>query len=373
MFLFRNIEIPKNGYFIILVFAFVVNSSLLLVEVMMGLDFSLHDDSREYVELAGEIIATGSWLQNLMPENGFPFIVASSIYLFNSLMPVMGLVFILGALIPLSIARLLKVTYPETAPISIMLVGFVVGLMPYVSHLSLFLLKDVVFIWLSIEFFVAVRKESYVAIVVFAVLMVWIRNYIGAFNIILGFCLICSNLVTSRMLIFVGSAGSLVMLYMTGLLDKILQELIVRGDKVYVGREFFSDLLTLRIDGYVDLFYSLFISPFKNLVLPNAFLVENKYELLYSINTSLMQVILILFLCGLFLSKLKVSREDCGLLIVVFSGFWFIDVAHPDYGAAVRYREFYLLLLVSYMTMKLSDGCLQATAVGKLLNKKVTF
>jgi hypothetical protein len=114
-------------------------------------------------------------------------------------------------------------------------------------------------------------------------------------------------------------------------------------------------LLTLNIDNYQDVFFSIFISPIKNVVLPNIFLVENKFELLYSINASLMQIISIIFLYGALSLRINFKKEDAYFLLVIFTGFWFIDIGHPHYGAAVRYREIYFLMLVSYMVLKISN------------------
>ena len=314
----------------------------------------IHDDSRRYLELAQSIIMKGDWLAKLLPGEGFGFLVASSQYLFDSIIPIMGLIFLLGTLVPLSAIRLMKAVFPESEPRSLMFVGAVIACAPYLSHLSLFLLKEAVFIWLSFEFFTAVWRKNFLLIIVLSILMVWVRDYLGFFNCILGALLIFSQLVVIRMQVIL-YVTVLVLSYVTGLMDMILHVLITRGDNIYFGRVFFPDLFTLKINNYQDVFFSIFISPIKNVVLPNIFLVENKFELLYSINTSLMQILSIIFLYGTFASRIKFRREDIYLLLVIFAGFWFIDIAHPDYGASVRYRETYFLIFVSYMVLKISN------------------
>jgi hypothetical protein len=347
-------KLDRRSYFILFLFSALVNLSLLILERLMGFEFSLHDDTRHYIEIAQYIIAEDDWLARLRPNHGFRFLVASSQYLFNSMMPIMGLIFLLGTLVPLSAVRLMKAVFPKSMPGNLMFVGAAIACMPYLSHLSLYLLKDVIFIWLSFEFFTAVWKKNILLSIVLGILMVWLRTYLGFFNCILGTLLIFSQLVVIRTQIILYVTG-LVLLYVTGLMDMMLHMLIIKGDRIYIGRAFFPDLLTLNIDNYRDVFFSMFISPIKNIVLPNIFLVENKFELLYSINTSLMQIISIVFLYGIFSSRINFKKEDIYLLLVIFTGFWFIDIAHPNYGAAVRYRETYFLIFVSYMVLKISN------------------
>jgi hypothetical protein len=347
-------KLDRRSYFILFLFSALVNLSLLIFERLMGIGFMLHDDTRHYLELAQFIIIEGDWYARLLPGKGFHFLVASSQYLFDSIIPIMGLIFLLGTLVPLSAIRLMKAVFPESRPGNLMFLGAAIACMPYLSHLSLYLLKDAIFIWLSFEFFTAVWKKNLLLVIVLGILMVWLRTYFGFFNCILGTLLIFSQLVVIRTQIILYVTG-LVILYVTGLMDTIMHVLITKGDKIYIGRVFFPDLLTLNIDNYHDIFISIFISPIKNVVLPNIFLVENKFELLYSINTSLMQIISIVFLYGIFSSRINFKKEDIYLLLVIFTGFWFIDIAHPNYGAAVRYRETYFLIFVSYMVLKISN------------------
>jgi len=347
-------KLDRRSYFILFLFSALVNLSLLIFERLMSIEFMIHDDSREYLELAQSIIMKGDWLAIFLEAGIFPFLVAFSQYLFDSITLIMGLIFLLGTLVPLSAVRLMKAVFPESEPRSLMFVGAVIACAPYLSHLSLFLLKDAIFIWLSFEFFTAVWRKNFLLFIVLSILMVLLRDYLGFFNCILGALLIFSRLVVIRTQVIL-YVIMLVLSYVTGLMDMILHMLIIRGDKIYIGRVFFPDLFTFKIDNYQDVFFSIFISPIKNVVLPNIFLVENKFELLYSINTSLMQILSIIFLYGVFASRINFRREDIYLLLVIFAAFWFIDIAHPNYGAAVRYRETYFLIFVSYMVLKISN------------------
>lgn len=346
-----NLGVENKQYFFLFTFGLLVNVCAFVMQRLIGFEYILHDDTQEYIALAKEVLDTASYdvsfiIYDYFELNRlFQFLTYVSLRLFDSLYPLTLFNIVLGSFLPIALIRLALTVGIELNNRHTILLGMTLSLLPYTTHLSVNLLKEVLFIVLSIEFLIRVSRKEYATALLFLILLLWTRNSLAYFipmaYIAVGLYMMKPNVINT---VLYGVVGVSI------ILNTRIMDIFERSANLSLGgREFFSNLPLVRVTNAPDLILSFITSPLKNIFLPNIFTVQNMTEFMYVTHATLFQIIFFIFFAFAIKNKITWSKGVITLLLFSMLCMWFIDVVLPNWGANMRYREVFLLILETMM------------------------
>ena len=356
----------NKQYLYIFVFGLVVNLCAFVLQRWIGFEYVLHDDSYEYIEYAQNFLDSGFelkaffWLNKL-----FPFLVYLSLYLSGSVYLITVLNLIIGSFLPIALIRLALAVKIKIGDRSVLILGGVLSLLPYTTHLSVNLLKEVLFILLTVEFLIRVIKKEYLVTLILLILLLWTRNSLAYFMPVAYLAVLLYLIKPTVITTALYGLLAIVVVLNTPILDIFERSAFLSLE----GRDFFSNLPLVRVTNGYELVLSFVTSPLKNIFLPNIFTTNNATELMYAMHSTVFQITVFLFFAFVITNKISWSNEMVKLMLFSLICMWFIDVVLPNWGANMRYREAFLLILETMMLATILEIVQRKTYVSAQVKK----
>lgn len=336
-------------YSLVFCIALIVHLCVLLIERALGIGLFFHIDSSYYVFQAQTLIDSGFSLSlvitHLINNGSYVVLCAFLIKATGNLEAIVLVNLLIGSLVPVSMMRFVRTFLGDDRNHALLAVGLVTALLPYLSHLSVHILKDVLFIELTLEFFIAYKRRRILLLLLLFFLSFSVRNYLTLFNASLVAIFMFDKKIRLYNIFSAIVFYSIMVacLSLSGLLGIFLE----RSEIYFEGRSFFYGLPPLRPTGSVEFYFQGLLAPLKGILLPNVLFAQSFSELMYIAHVTLMQVLFVLFMVGVLRKKFALKYSEKRVLFLCFTGFWFIEMTTPGYGPLVRYREFYVLILIA--------------------------
>lgn len=317
---------------------------LLVVERIVGIGTFFHVDSQYYFDQAQALWLGGYDLQelwHLATTNGYVILVSlffpldiptAGPIVLNLLLSVTGLVLLYRIALRLIPQCNLRAAFWAVLTLAVL---------PYHAHLSIHLLKDTTFIFLSILLLWSWLGHRVVLVVLTALALFSVRSQLAMMELLV---LMAASILRVRF-----SWTKLTLFYVAGFavlaFTHVSEILIQRGSVQFEGRAFFPSLPVLRAENLFDLAWMGLIAPVKSIVLPNLLFARNFSEIMYALDVTVSHAVLIYLLLRPAQSLRCVTSPGLSLLLTTaLGGFWFVEMTTPSYGPLVRYREYFWIL-----------------------------
>jgi hypothetical protein len=309
-----------------------------------------HVDSYYYMEVGAALLTDEltEVLSTTISNGLYVLLAALSQTVTDEVWPLVALNILFGSLIPVEAMKLVgAVGSNRHAQNS---AGLFFACLPYQVHLSVHVLKEVLFLLLSLSMLRHAVERRFWMFGLMGVLALFVRLYLGAISLVA----VLLGVVFGRYKIV--GAVAIAVLLVSPVGQWFAEQLLERSEVAFEGREFFESVELGRPVSVPEMAGYAALSPVRQVFVPHVGQAQNAAELLFGVHALFYQLLFAAYLALVVRWSVQgrgyrhlLEKEKrhiwVGLIVVYLILIAFVDVTTPGVGPLVRYREWPMVVL----------------------------